>query len=217
MSIEKNWKEIGVVVGTTSTDTYEFVISDLSASVGDIVITKSSTPMVKNVLVWGRIVWMERTNPTFPSEFAAELARENLDMNETIGMSGSEHLRSEVQIMGCTNATESDAEDIVLEPLNYPVKPANKVMIPDVKILNKLLSGNLKKDKPIPIGTLINRKDVEIFFKGESLCARHLAVLAQTGGGKTVACRTIIAGLAHYGQPMIIFDPVGLFRIIKIC
>ena len=29
----KNWKEIGVVVGTTSTDTYEFVISDLSASV----------------------------------------------------------------------------------------------------------------------------------------------------------------------------------------
>ena len=209
MSIEKNWKEIGVVVGTTSTDTYEFVISDLSASVGDIVITKSSTPMIKDVLVWGRIVWMERTNPTFPSEFAAELARENLDMNETIGMSGSEHLRSEVQIMGCTDATESDAEDIVLEPLNYPVKPANKVMIPDVKILNKLLSGNLKKDKPIPIGTLINRNDVEIFFKGESLCARHLAVLAQTGGGKTVACRTIIAGLAKYGQPMIIFDPHG--------
>ena len=59
---------------------------------------------------------MERTNPTFPSEFAAELARENLDMNETIGMSGSEHLRSEVQIMGCTNATESDAEDIVWNP-----------------------------------------------------------------------------------------------------
>lgn len=209
MSIEKNWKEIGVVVGTTSTDTFEFVISDLSASVGDIVITKSSTPMIKDVLVWGRIVWMERTNPTFPSEFAAELARENLDMNETIGMSGSEHLRSEVQIMGCTDASETDAEDIVLEPLNYPVKPANKVMIPDVKILNKLLSGNLKKDKPIPIGTLINRGDVEIFFKGESLCARHLAVLAQTGGGKTVACRTIIAGLAGYGQPMIIFDPHG--------
>ena len=76
MSIEKKWKEIGGVVGTTSTDTYEFVISDLSASVGDIVITKSSTPLTKNVLVWGRIVWMERTNPTFPSEFAAELARE---------------------------------------------------------------------------------------------------------------------------------------------
>ena len=117
MSIEKKWKEIGVVVGTTSTDTYEFVISDLSASVGDIVITKSSTPLTKDVLVWGRIVWMERTNPTFPSEFAAELARENLDMNETIGMSGSEHLRSEVQIMGCTDAKKSDADDIILEPL----------------------------------------------------------------------------------------------------
>ena len=111
--------------------------------------------------------------------------------------------------MGCTDAKKSEADDIILEPLTYPVKPANKVMTPDVTILNKLLSGNDQKDKPIPIGSLINRKDVEIFFKGESLCARHLAVLAQTGGGKTVACRTIIAGLANYGQPMIIFDPHG--------
>ena len=38
---------------------------------------------------------------------------------------------------------------------------------------------------------------------------KTFSCLAQTGGGKTVACRTIIAGLAHYGQPMIIFDPHG--------
>ena len=56
----KKLKEIGVVVGDI-TDTYEFVISDLSASVGDIVITKSSTPMIKDVLVWEELFgWNEQ-------------------------------------------------------------------------------------------------------------------------------------------------------------
>ena len=64
--------------------------------------------------------------------------------------------------MGCTNATESDTEDIVLEPwiilLNQQIKSWYRW-----KILSKLLSGNLK-DKNY-IGTLINRKDVEIFLE----------------------------------------------------
>jgi DNA helicase HerA-like ATPase len=124
-------------------------------------------------------------------------------------MSGAEHLVAEVQIMGCSEASKSTEADIELMPLNYPVKPANKVLYPDSDVLNNLLSGSKEVDKPIRVGSLINRDKVEIFFKGEALCSRHLAVLAQTGGGKTVACRTIIAGLAKYGHPMIVFDPHG--------
>ena len=69
---------------------------------------------------------------------------------------------------------KSDTDDIVLQPLNYPVKPANKVMIPDVTIFNKLIIWKFKEDKPIPIGTLINRKDVEIFFKKENRYAQDI-------------------------------------------
>jgi len=111
--------------------------------------------------------------------------------------------------MGCTDAKKSEDSNIILNPLNYPVRPSNKVLYPDVKILNNLLSGNNEKEKPIKIGTLINRPDVEIFFNGEALCSRHLAILAQTGGGKTVASRRIIAGLSQYGHPLVIFDPHG--------
>ena len=213
MSNYKEWESIGTVVGSTSTDIYGFVLNNLKASVGDIVITESSIPSLeqveKKVLVWGRIVSMDRSNPTFPSEFAAELTRAGTNLEETIGMSASEYLHAEVQIMGCTDAKKSEDSNIILNPLNYPVRPSNKVLYPDVKILNNLLSGNNEKEKPIKIGTLINRPDVEIFFNGEALCSRHLAILAQTGGGKTVASRRIIAGLSQYGHPLVIFDPHG--------
>ena len=53
------------------------------------------------------------------------------------------------------------------------------------------MSGKNEDDFPIRIGTLINRPDIEIFMSGEALAARHLAILAQTGGGKTVASRRI--------------------------
>ncbi len=205
------WEEIGTVVGSTSTDSYGFVLSSLKGSVGDIVITETIIPDTKRgekkVHIWGRIVSMDRSNPTFPNEAAAELNRIGA-LEETIGMAGTEHLHAEVQIMGCTDV-ENNKDEIILQPLSYPVKPTSKVLYPDGKIINKLLSGKNEKDSPIKIGTLINRPDVEIFMSGEGLASRHLAILAQTGGGKTVASRRIIAGLAQYGHPTVIFDPHG--------
>ncbi len=212
------WKSIGTVVGNTSTDTYNFVLGQMEASVGDIVITESNTPTEGKVHVWGRIVTMERSNPTFPNEFASALTDANLQQFETLGFNNSEYLLSEVQIMGCTKEKDASLDNIELMPLNYPVKPANKVLYPDTDVLNKLLSGKKEEDKPIEIGHLINREKVKINLKGEALCSRHLAVLAQTGGGKTVACRTILAGLAKYGHPLMIFDThgdyLGLYKYI---
>ena len=67
---DKNWEEIGTVIGSTSTDSYGFLLSSLKASVGDIVITEAEIPSPergsKRVFIWGRIVSMDRTNPTFP-------------------------------------------------------------------------------------------------------------------------------------------------------
>ena len=77
-----------------------------------------------------------------------------------------------------------------------------------LKIVNRLLSGKNDDDYPIRVGTLINRPDIEIFMSGEALAARHLAILAQTGGGKTEILRRIISGLASHGHKLF-FDPHG--------
>ena len=72
--MSSNWEEIGTVVGSTSTDSYGFVLSSLKGSVGDIVITETIIPDTKRgekkVHIWGRIVSMDRSNPTFPNEAA---------------------------------------------------------------------------------------------------------------------------------------------------
>ena len=61
-----------------STDSYGFVLSSLKGSVGDLVITEALIPSMqeeKKVYIWGRIVSLDRSNPTFPNEAAAELNR----------------------------------------------------------------------------------------------------------------------------------------------
>ena len=91
------WKSIGTVVGNTSTDTYSFVLGQMEASVGDIVITESNTPTEGKVHVWGRIVSMERSNPTFPNEFASALTDANLQQFETLGFNNSEFFCTKVR------------------------------------------------------------------------------------------------------------------------
>ena len=40
---EKNWEEIGTVIGSTSTDSYGFLLTSLKGSLGDIVITETES------------------------------------------------------------------------------------------------------------------------------------------------------------------------------
>ena len=45
--MNKKWEEIGTVVGSTSTDSYGFVLSSLKGSVGDLVITEALIPSMQ--------------------------------------------------------------------------------------------------------------------------------------------------------------------------
>lgn len=50
---------------------------------------------------------------------------------------------------------------------------------------------------------------VRVFVDGHMVVSRHLAVLASTGAGKTVATRKILEELMVKGYPILIFDPHG--------
>ena len=41
---DNNWEEIGTVIGSTSTDSYGFLLTSLKGSLGDIVITETEIP-----------------------------------------------------------------------------------------------------------------------------------------------------------------------------
>ena len=47
--MSNNWEEIGTVIGSTSTDSYGFLLTSLKGSLGDIVITETEIPSLPEV------------------------------------------------------------------------------------------------------------------------------------------------------------------------
>lgn len=206
------WTRIGTVVGNTSTGKYSFILRSFQAKLGDIVATCVEVPDAQRasqriVTVWGRIVAIDRFNPFFPAEAAQELADENIRFLDTVLSGSRDHLEAEVLILGTTS--ESDAATAQLSPLTYPVKPSAEVLYPPADDVRRLLTGDDDGSAKLKIGTLIARGDVEVSLSARHIVSRHLAILAMTGGGKTVAARRIIRELIDIKYPLVIFDPHG--------
>lgn len=212
-----NWANIGTVVGNTSTGSFTFILRSFQAKLGDIVATRVEVPAETNgkrpvVTVWGRIISIDRFNPFFPAEAAQELADQNIRFLDTVLSGSRDHLEAEVLILGTTQAgTKGKAR---LSPLTYPVKPSAEVFYPGADDIRRLLTGDdHDTDGPrsptLRIGTLIARGDVDVSLSARHVVSRHLAILAMTGGGKTVAARRIIRELIELKYPLVIFDPHG--------
>lgn len=205
------WKNIGTVVGNTSTGSFTFILRSFQAKLGDIVATRLEVPEAgggkTTVTVWGRIVSIDRFNPFFPAEAAQELANENIKFLDTVLSGSRDHLEAEVLILGTTVAGSSGGPQ--LSPLTYPVKPSAEVLYPTADDVRLLLTGEEQKGPKLKIGTLIARGDVDVSLSARQVVSRHLAILAMTGGGKTVAARRIIRELIEIGYPLVIFDPHG--------
>jgi hypothetical protein len=207
------WARIGTVVGNTSTGSYTFILRSFQAKLGDIVATLVEVPVATNggrkiATVWGRIVSIDRFNPFFPAEAAQELADQNIRFLDTVLSGSRDHLEAEVLILGTTFG--DDPGSAQLSPLTYPVRPSAEVLYPGADDVRRLLAGDGDdRTQKLRIGTLIGRGDVEVSLSARHVVSRHLAILAMTGGGKTVAARRIIRELIELGYPLVIFDPHG--------
>jgi DNA helicase HerA-like ATPase len=208
------WDSIGRVVGSASTSSYSFILRNMKAKVGDIVATRLDVPTGSaggeaKAVVWGRIVAIQRFNPFFPSEAAQELAHHDVRLLDTVLSESRDHLEAEVLILGTTRDDGSKAPR--MSPLTYPVKPSAEVLYPPAESVRGLLTGDAdpRREHKLHIGSLIARNDVEVSLGARQVVSRHLAILAMTGGGKTVAARRIISQLIGLRYPLVIFDPHG--------
>ncbi len=209
----EDWARIGRVIGNTSTGGYSFILKSMQAKVGDIVATRLEVPsgtagVSQNATVWGRIVGIERSNPFFPSEAAQELANEDIRLLDTVLSDNRDHVEAEVLVLGTTG---SDPALTRLTPLTYPVRPSAEVLYPPAESVRKLLTGDddPTKEPKLLIGSLIARNDVPVHLGARQVVSRHLAILAMTGGGKTVAARRVVSALIEHRYPLVIFDPHG--------
>ncbi|MBF0332696.1 MAG: ATP-binding protein [Alphaproteobacteria bacterium] len=204
------WRPVGTVVGNAGTGEFTFILRQFQARVGDIVALGMEVPdgsyrEQTRIYVWARITDIRRFNPFFPFEAAQEIASEGLSLEDTVLSGTRDQLEAKALILGATAETRLST----LFPLTYPVKPASTVFHPPSEAVRQLLMGGRESERSVRIGSLIARTDVEVTLSAPRLVARHLAILAMTGGGKTVAARRIIRELIGHGYPLLILDPHG--------
>jgi DNA helicase HerA-like ATPase len=212
VSDPKSWKSIGTIVGDASTAEFTFILRSFKSRVGDVVAVPMELPNadysgVHDIIAWGRITSIERFNPFFPYEAAQELASESIPLVDTVLSQSRDQLQSKVLVLGFTSAKTGDYLD--LYPLTYPIPPAADVRYPPAEAIKNLLAGGMQGYTPLKIGTLIARGDVRVDIAAERIAARHMAIMAMTGGGKTVAARRVIREFVDLGYPLLILDPHG--------
>jgi len=220
-SAEAAWRAVGTVVGNAGIAEFTFILKQFQARVGDIVALSMDVPdgtftQQTRIYVWARITDIRRFNPFFPFEAGQELAAEGISLESTVLANTRDQLEASALILGAT----SDVNLSNLFPLTYPVKPACTVFHPPAEAVRQLLIGEVEDERRIRVGSLIARTDVEVTLSAPKLVARHLAILAMTGGGKTVAARRIIRELIGHGYPLLILDPhgdyIGLSRCVSL-
>lgn len=204
------WRPVGTVVGNAGTSEFTFILRQFQARVGDIVALSMEIPADgyaarDRIYVWARITEIDRFNPFFPYEAAQELSGEGISLEDTILSGTRDQLQATGLILGATTSKDLSR----LFPLTYPVKPASDVFHPPADAIRALLIGGREAERSVRIGNLLARTDVDVTLSAPRLVARHLAILAMTGGGKTVAARRIIRELIQHGYPLVILDPHG--------
>ena len=209
-SQEEDWRHIGTVVGNAGIAEYTFILQQFQAKVGDIVAIRMEVPsedyvLRREIYVWARITDISRFNPFFPYEAAQEIAGEGISLEDTVLSGTRDQLEAKALILGSTSGVEVRA----LFPLTYPVRPATPVYYPPAEAVRQLLVGGRNGEQQIHVGSLIARQDVGVTLSAPKLVARHMAILAMTGGGKTVAARRMIRELIGHGYPLLILDPHG--------
>jgi DNA helicase HerA-like ATPase len=201
---------IGTVVGSTSPSEFRFHLKSFTAKLGDLVTVQVEIPTEEgntrqDVLVWGRITELQRFNPFLPAEATVELADEGLDLTDTVLSNTRDQVEGTVLVLGRT--TIGDFRKLV--PLNYPVQPGAIVKLPPPEDIKTILVGDSSDAHRMHVGTLIGRSDVPVSLRTNMVVARHMAILAMTGGGKTVAARRILRELLDIRYPLVILDPHG--------
>ncbi len=202
---------IGTVVGNTSPQEFTFNMKRFAAKLGDLVNVEIEIPpddlsgSKQKVTVWARITELQRFNPFLPAEAGMELADEGLELIDTVLSNSRDQVEATVLVLGMTTADNYSR----LMPLNYPVQPGSVVQLPPEAAVRTILTGDETDVPRLRLGTLIGRRTIDVSLKTNVVVARHMAILAMTGGGKTVAARRIIRELLAARYPLVILDPHG--------
>ena len=98
---------------------------------------------------------------------------------------------------------EKEGRMVVNLPRCAPL-PGQEVYLAEDDFLRSFFTYDIKSG--IKVGTLINRNNVDVLLDPNGL-RRHMAIIAQTGAGKSYLSGLVLENLLQLGGTIIVFDP----------
>ncbi|MFW9888378.1 MAG: ATP-binding protein [Candidatus Thorarchaeota archaeon] len=198
-TIHSEGEEIGIVVGEASTTAFWFSTTQEQCPSKFDYIQVKSREVIRGKLE--EIEVLAQVESIFSSSDALKRAV-SFDALSRIMMAGLEDLRvyGKARIMGYTSkATKDD----VLIP-RRSVAPGTKLRVASSSLLKEFYS--FPADEALSVGTLMTRPEVKVALTVSGF-RRHLAIIAQTGAGKSYCTGVLIEELLKMGATILILDP----------
>ncbi|ACS89623.1 helicase HerA-like domain-containing protein [Thermococcus sibiricus] len=191
-----SFEKIGVVVGETTHSEFYFAIEDTKTpQIWDYVVVRSKEVVdgtEKDVLVLGQIVAITSYSPGL-SEYTPYPVAEKLKDAEIIEPRNF----AQVKVLGFTVGGK------VLMP-RRTIYPGTDVYLAPDDVLSQVYS--YPDEEGLFIGHLITRPRVKVQLTIRGF-RRHLAILAQTGAGKSYTAGVLLEELYDKGATVIVLDP----------
>ncbi|TAK28731.1 MAG: ATP-binding protein [Chloroflexota bacterium] len=207
---------VGTVVGESTTQEFRIAVTPGEVQVQDLIaldaLVEDEGGEKMDIRIWAKIEAIERMNPLFPLESGQELADLRVNPFDTVISMSREMITAQCRILGYEQKQEH-GKYRPLKKLRYPPQPASSAYRPVKEELQRLIMGELgeghRAHRRLDIGWLSARRDVDLFIDGHPIVARHVAILAMTGAGKSWTAKRIVEQLAQKKYPIVIFDPHG--------
>lgn len=195
-------KKVGIIVGEASTDLFYF------ASKSDDYPPKWEYLMVPAIeIVDGREVDVQVLAQVERIVSASQILSLQQDFEALTRLLRAqvEDLRTwgQARILGYIHHDPQTRRQRVLLP-RRAVIPGNPVFIAPLSLLKEFYSTT--GEDGLYIGNLISRLDVPVYISASGF-RRHLAIIAQTGAGKSYCAGVLVEELLERGATLVVIDP----------
>jgi DNA helicase HerA-like ATPase len=189
-------RPIGYTVGENSSDRFTFVVSDIS----DISKWEYVFASIGSRKVIGRIEKVVSRS---------DLLNQDMDF-----VSVKKYVETELadQVFLCQTKSLGSVEGDSLLLSRKIIPPGSPVWRASQELLERHLS--YPEERSLHIGHLVDRNDVRISVDINGL-KRHLAILAQTGAGKSNAAAVLMEELLKKGASIIVLDPHADYALMR--
>uniref|UniRef100_A0A7C3MHM4 ATP-binding protein n=1 Tax=Dictyoglomus thermophilum TaxID=14 RepID=A0A7C3MHM4_DICTH len=196
-------KCVGYLVGESFCDSFQFITNEeLAPKRLEYVIIKGTAASDEEVDVLAQVESLKAFSDILTEDQEYDATTRLLELNYKIPLK----LIATARVLGYL-----DIDDNIQLPRSVSL-PGSPVFLAPDDLLRRFFTH--KKATAIEIGTLLYRPNVKVTLDPNGL-RRHLAIIAQTGAGKSYLTGLLLEKLVKLGATILVFDPNSDYVLLR--